>query len=83
MTDAYYAAIALKTRLERFLYASLPLRRYGMKDEKTLELCPECAETIGVALRLVERGGTERIKCVNCRKQRWGRRYAVKEVKHG
>ena len=54
-----------------------------MKDEKTLELCPECAETIGAALRLVGRGGMERIKCANCRKQRWGRRYAVREVKHG
>ena len=30
-----------------------------MKDEKTLELCPECAETIGAALRLVGRGGME------------------------
>ena len=54
-----------------------------MKDEKTLELCPECAETIGAALRLVGRGGMERIKCANCRKQRWGRRYAVKGAKHG
>ena len=38
---------------------------------------------IGAALRLVGRGGMERIKCANCRKQRWGKRYAVKEVKHG
>lgn len=54
-----------------------------MNDNKTLELCPECAETIGAALLLTGCGETERIKCANCHKQRWGKRYAVKGVKHG
>lgn len=54
-----------------------------MKENKTLELCPECAEAISAAMLLTECSETTRIKCANCHKQRWGKAYTVKGVRHG
>lgn len=56
-----------------------------MKEKSALNLCSECAEIIDTSFVLSAAADAmpEKIKCANCRKQRWGKTYTVKGVRHG